>query len=144
LGAYFGSCLRFVITRDRHASSKNVAYVYHDHDLKTTRGARFQANCVNERFGVVDIAPSKTPKTLSYGDVKDFILLIHLTKLNFSRIYWSEGRQHTQRGERRMVPVSDRSQWRRCRLGYQCRGFDSHLDWVGPLERSPSEKETKT
>jgi hypothetical protein len=54
---------------------ENITYFYGDDNLESTEGARFQVNSVDERLWVVDIAPSKTPKTLRGRHVENLSLV---------------------------------------------------------------------
>ncbi|KAI0276017.1 hypothetical protein BGY98DRAFT_1177976 [Russula aff. rugulosa BPL654] len=61
---------------------ENVGYIYRDHNLKSTRWARFQVDSINERLRVVNIAPSKTTKTLRDRHVNGLSLIMHWTVLD--------------------------------------------------------------
>jgi hypothetical protein len=69
---------------------KNVSYIYRDHNLKSARRIRLQVDSVNERVWVVDIASSKTPKTLGDRHVDGLTrsLIRHCTVLDLDRSYY--------------------------------------------------------
>jgi hypothetical protein len=64
----------------------NVSYIYRDHNLKSTGRIRFQVDTVNERLWIVDIAPSKTPKTLGDRHING-LSVRHCTALDWDRPY---------------------------------------------------------
>jgi hypothetical protein len=66
---------------------KNITYFYGDDNLESTRGPRFQVDSINERLGVVDITPSKTPKTLQDRYIEDLSLIRLPTSLDLERVH---------------------------------------------------------
>ena len=67
--------LAAIYTQSINSIPKNITYFYDDDDLESTRRSRLQVNSVNERLWVVDIVPSKTPKTLRDRYIKDLSLI---------------------------------------------------------------------
>jgi len=65
---------------------ENITYVYHDHNLELTRGTRFQVNPIHSRIRVVDVTPSKTPKTLGDRQIKG-TLIRRCAHLDLSGVY---------------------------------------------------------
>jgi len=89
---YVDSRLHAVLA-DNHSQSidgvsENVSYIYRDHSLKSTRRTRFQMDILNDRLWIVDIAPSKTPKTLGDRHVNGLSLIRGHTVLDLDRAYW--------------------------------------------------------
>jgi len=68
------------------ASSKNSSYLYHDHNLNSTRGGGFQLNSVDERLWVVNIASGEVPNAIcNWHYVKDLSLIKICTGLDLKR-----------------------------------------------------------
>ena len=65
---------------------ENITYIYHDHNLEPTRGTGFQVNAINSRIRVVDVVPSKTPKTLGDRQVEG-TLIRRCAHLDLSGVY---------------------------------------------------------
>ena len=66
---------------------ENVSYINHNHNLELTGRTRLQVDTVNERLWVVNIAPSKTPKTLGDRHVNGLSLIRQRTVLDWDRFY---------------------------------------------------------
>jgi hypothetical protein len=50
---------------------EDIGCIKYDDNLKSSRGARFQANYIDDGLWVVDEAPGKTPKALRGQHVRD-------------------------------------------------------------------------
>jgi len=71
------------------ASLKNSSYLYHDHNLNSTRGGGFQLNSIDERLWVVDIASGEMSKAIrNWHHVKDLSLIKPYTGLELERLLY--------------------------------------------------------
>jgi hypothetical protein len=76
---YFGSCKLGNVNGSRNwqsiITSEDIGSIKYDDNPKSSRGARFQANHVNDGLWVIDEAPGKTPKALRGQHVQDLRLI---------------------------------------------------------------------
>ncbi len=70
------------------ATSENISYIQYNDNLKSSRGAWFQVNYVDEGPRVVDIASSETSKTFRDRRTKDMGLIKTHTSLDLKKA-WS-------------------------------------------------------
>ena len=70
------------------ATSENIGYIQYNDNLKSSRGAWFQMNYVDEGSRVVEIASSETSKTFRDCRTKDLGLIKTHTSLDLWKA-WS-------------------------------------------------------
>jgi hypothetical protein len=68
-------------------TSEDISCIKYDDDPKSSRGARFQANYVDDGLWVVNEAPGKTPKALRGPHVQDLSLIKPRIDLGLGKLY---------------------------------------------------------